>query len=186
MRKWNLGIKVSVSVIITLLLLFSMTWKIAYASPKVKWKWNFSSRNENDMPSAKSYITEVIPRVKQRTNGNFIITAHYADELGVKTINFTKAVAAGLIEMGWAYPGYYAGDMPIVQVNALPALVSSMEQYKVLSRIARKSHEATYRKVYKGAVDLIAVGPYNWVNLATIKPMVSITDWSGMKIRVSR
>ena len=185
MRKLNVGLRVSVHVLlITLILLVFVIGSVANASPKISWKWNFYPMSMEEEPAAKALATQVIPNVKKRTNGSFIIKAYWGPELGIKPFNYPQAIAGGAIEMAWSFPGYYAGTMPIIQVNGLPMFISSMKEYKVLSDTSRNYFLKAYRGAYKGAIELLAVGPYNWAELVTTKPMSSITDWSGMKIRV--
>jgi len=156
----------------------------AASSETVNWKWNFYCANMEEEPVAKAYATQVIPRVKQRTNGKFNITPYWGKALGIKAMNYPPALASNAIQMAWTFSGYYAGDIPIIGAASLPMLTSSIEEYKGLSDITRKYYEKAYRNAYKGKVEIVAVSPYNWSEFVTTKPLVKNTDFSGMKIRV--
>ena len=186
MERVKSGFGMVVFLLVTIVVVVMMTGDISQAAStqKVSWKWNFYCVNMEEEPPAKIFATQVIPKVKERTSGNFVITPLWGPELGIQPMNYPKAIVSGAIEMAWAFPGYYLGEMPIVGANALPMRVKSMEDFKVLSDVSRKYFQQGYRDAYKGQIELLAAGPYNWGEMATTKAMKSVTDWTGMKIRV--
>ncbi|OFW47141.1 MAG: hypothetical protein A2163_02520 [Actinobacteria bacterium RBG_13_35_12] len=167
------------------LLGYSQTPALSSELPKVTWKWNFYAMSIEDEEMAKNLATQVIPAVKERTGGKFIIEALWGPELGIAPANYPKALASGALDLAWTYPGYNIGDIPIIGLCVLPMLVSNTEEYKITAEIFRPGYEKAYEEAYNGAVRLVVQGPYNWAQLVTTKPAKSIMDWSGLKIRVA-
>jgi TRAP-type C4-dicarboxylate transport system substrate-binding protein len=151
---------------------------------KINWKWQFNASGIETMSTAARYVEEVIPNVAKRTNGNFIITPYWWKDLGLSPTNYPKALASGMIDMAWVFPGYFGNDVPTVQVCNLWMMYRTFADYKIASNIAKPYHQMAYDKAYRETVKLVAVGPYNWVVMVTKKPFPSVTDWSGIKIRV--
>jgi len=157
---------------------------IADTAPKVNWKWQLNVPGIEGMSTAVHYIEEVIPNIKERTNGRFVITPYWWEDLGLKPNNYPKALATGMIDMAWVFPGYFAVDVPTVQITILWMMYRSFEDYQIASNIAKEYHQMAYDKAYRNSVTLSAVGPYNWVVMVTKKPFPGVRDWSGMRIRV--
>ena len=150
----------------------------------IEWKWQFNVFGYDDAPAAEFFLNGVIPNVEERTNGEFQIVPYFAKDLGLDASNYPKALATGMIDMAWVYPGYFSSDVPTIQICMLWMMYRDFESYKVASDLAKPYHQKGYDRAYRNTVKLGAVGPYNWVIMATREPLPCIRDWSGLKIRV--
>lgn len=143
-------------------------------------KWKCQASLPITSPSWKNNILHVAELIAQETNGRLVITAYPAGGILPNTEIF-PALKRGMIEMGYVDPSGWKSDIPIRQVASLPYAFQNVWEVMYFFKNMGFS---------KMMADQIAKhGVLYWDNrvitadLVTKRPVNSIADLKGMKIR---
>jgi len=152
--------------------------------PTVTWKVESQLNNPHDGDEYEFFWEEVLPRIKDRTDGKFIIDCYFGGELGIGYDQEPVAVGKGVVDMAGAdWNGFHTpSDLPLLAIDELPMLIRTLPQAQAVTDFLRPKIEELY--FAKFGVQMLAVGPYPTLQMpVTTKAPPSMTDWSGMKIR---
>ena len=121
--------------------------------------------------------------VAEATNGRLLIEVFPTGTL-LPTAEMFDAISKGVIDMGMAWPGYFAGTEPAFQIFAgLPYGLKTLEEY--LYAIKELGFEDVLKDMSaKHGVHVIDLGvacPYG--ELSSTKPVKKADDFKGLKIR---
>lgn len=127
--------------------------------------------------------TLAIDRIKERTNGRFIINAVWGSGLGVKGQDALGALSKGAFQMECGPLNYWAGDMPILGVLGLPGLYSNLWENTLAKdmledKFLRKAFEKDWNSVLIGPITIMPPSPV-WSK----DPIRSLADFKGKTIR---
>ncbi len=126
-------------------------------------------------------LVEFAEKVKEKTNGNLIIKVQVGGALGYKGPELLKVVRDGLVQVSDMLMSGVAGDEPIFGIVTLPFLVKSFEEGRLLSKIARPYFDKVVETKWNQKILYIA--PWPPAGLWTKKPVRSIEDMKGLKVR---
>jgi len=152
--------------------------------PTITWKVESQLNGPHDGDEFEFFWDEVVPNVKERTNGKFIINCYFGGELGIGYDQEPAAVGKGVVEMcGADWNGFHTpSDLPLLAIDELPLLIRTLQQAQAVTDFLRPTMDEMYFNKY--GVKMISVGPYPTLQMpVTTKAPPSMTDWSGMKIR---
>src|SRR3954470_22763664 len=76
--------------------------------------------------------------VKQRTNGELVITVRPAGELPFKPTEVVRIVGEGQVQLGEALASFTTGTVPLVGVTGLPLFLTSKAELEKALPIVRK------------------------------------------------
>lgn len=130
-------------------------------------------------------IDKWYPILKQRTNGN--IDIKYAPNKSVVSHKDTpKAVAAGILDGELTAPLYFSGKNPAFAL--LGDLVGGYDTIAQLRDFCKNGGgeqlmQKAYDSITGGKVKVIACAPYAREALVAAKPIYSIADLKGVKMR---
>lgn len=121
--------------------------------------------------------------IPKRTNGRVVVTPTSLPELGLTGFELVRVMKAGLVDLADVLPTYVSGDVPLIEGVDLPGFFSLDEWDK-----GHKSHVA-WHKVMKANQDKLGgvfLGSYGYAYqvLFSRKPVQSLADLKGMKVRV--
>jgi TRAP-type C4-dicarboxylate transport system substrate-binding protein len=172
-------VHVIVIVLITAVLFFGINSGGALAGEKVvKWRMgNFMPR----LPMVEKIFHSYATYVKEASGGRFIIDDIYDGE-GVSGDQAYSAVKSGLIEMATVYLPLHAGEFPagVVQTG-LPGLTINLMEMQMLYDFGWKD---ILSKAYaKQGIHWLADQTTPPTYILTKKPIKSIEDFKGMKLR---
>jgi TRAP-type C4-dicarboxylate transport system substrate-binding protein len=128
-------------------------------------------------------LTEAVPRhVAAATNGKVKITVN---ESLIPGTQLHSAVRDGRVELSGILPAYISAEAPFLTVGNLPGIVTTIEEYKKLwaSPIFQAKTEPIWREKYN--VKVLAYGAFGPQNIMSMKPIMAVSDFKGMKVRVS-
>ena len=147
---------------------------------KVKWKVNLWCSRVDAYPQT-TLVADMVARVLKRSGGNFNIKLHTSGQLGIKSKDFLKACSDGALDGFMIYSGAMSGDVPEFDVPYLPYLGTTTKDKKVIDDILRPRYTQALAKY--NTQPLVAV-TWGFTYPLMTKPLPSIMDWSGMKLRV--
>lgn len=143
-------------------------------------KWRCQASLPITSPSWKGNILRAADLIAEQTHGRLVITAHPANAVVPNTEIF-PALKRGMIEMGYVDPAGWKSDIPLRQVASLPYAFQNLWEVMYFFRTLG------FSKMFS---DQIARhGVLYWDNrvisadLVTKRPINSINDLKGMKIR---
>lgn len=119
--------------------------------------------------------------VEKLSGGRLKITKMNAGALAPNEEIF-KGVQTGLFEMGWADPGYHQGFMPEAGIGTAPFMFQDIMDafelyyYRGVLDFFQESYSAH-------GVHLVALMPAFVIPLLSKKPVKSVADFKGMKVR---
>ncbi|MGD9804841.1 MAG: TRAP transporter substrate-binding protein DctP [Hyphomicrobiaceae bacterium] len=128
-------------------------------------------------------LTEAVPRhVSAATNGKVKITVN---ESLIPGTQLHSAVRDGRVEFSGILPAYISAEAPFLTVGNLPGIVTSIDEYKKLwaSPIFREKTAPIWHDKYN--VNVLAYGAFGPQNIMSMKPIMAVSDFKGMKVRVS-
>ena len=180
MRKVIEGFRFPLVFILILSALFIIPAGTATAAdPVIKWKcqvhWPTSST------SYAGSLLDIIERVKQATNGRFIIEPYAAGSL-VPSTEIYNAVSRGMVQMGCSGVAYFQNRLPLAAIgNGLPYCFRTFSEalyfYKFLG----------FEQMLKDACDkdgvFYATDKIYAHELTLKRPIQGMADFKGLKLR---
>ncbi len=128
-------------------------------------------------------VQSFVDRVNARLDGRFEIRPVYGSTLGVPGPDVAVALEQGVFECGFTAMPYLAGDIPVLGIAGLPALIK--DNYEAL---AAHAVLASYYQTELDRRGVVLVGS-PWLfpkqGLYSTTPINSVADFSGMRFRVS-
>lgn len=117
--------------------------------------------------------------VEDTTNGQLKIAVHSTASL-YKLPQIKPAVQTGQIPLGEIQLGFFANEDPVFDTDSLPFLTQS---YDDALRLWEASRPAVEQRLAKQGIKVLYVVPWPNMALFTKRPVQSISDLRGMKIR---
>ena len=152
----------------------------APAAEVVKWRMQtFVPEPDLAWPEGALFLTD---NIKEMSGGRFDIKP-FVEAAIIPTEDILAAVKDGVIEIGYSAPGYYAGIIPEADLeNILPLTLRGAHDLAIL--YWGRGFEDIVREAYtEYGVHLLVVGPASVIGMWTTKPIRSLEDLQGMKIR---
>ena len=119
-------------------------------------------------------------RVKERSNGLLDVQTVFAGSLPIKSNDWLRAVSLGDLDMAMLVGDYHAADFPLLGLIQTPWLCNNQVEKNLVI-------EATFpimeREANKQNIHLLGCRPYAEVGFWTTKPLKSILDVGGTKLR---
>lgn len=148
-------------------------------SAQQKWKAVATSR-----PTPQFALwTWLGDELDKRTKGQVKLEVVSLPELGLTGFELVRVLRAGLVDLADVLPTYVSGDVPLIEGVDLPGFFSFDEFDK-----SRKAHVDWHRvmKANEGKLGGVFLGSYGYAYqvLFSRKPVQSLSDLKGMKIRV--
>ena len=164
-------------VVFTFLVSFSLINVAAARTIRLKFS------HQNNVYDADQLLAETFKKlVEERTHGQIRVTI-YPGTLTTSETEAMEFVRSGAVDIDTNSAGHIAGFYPDIQFLQLPYLFKSMNHYYV----ARRSEVVKeILKGYEKATGLVALGIYSDCNgfaIASTKPIYSINDCRGIKLR---
>lgn len=128
-------------------------------------------------------LPEVVPRhISATTNGKVKVTVN---ESLVPGTQLHSAVRDGRVELSGIIPAYISAEAPFLTVGNLPGIVNSIDEYKKL--LASPVWQAKTNQIWndKYNVKILAYGAFGPQNIMSMKPIMAVSDFKGLKVRVS-
>ena len=142
-------------------------------------KWDFASPypgNNYHNQNHQMFIDEV----KAKTKGAIDITLHAGASL-YKLPQIRKAVQTGQIAIGEQLMATLENQAPIFGIDSLPFMANDVEKARLLAGL---SAGAVKKELDKSGLVLLYAVAWPGQSLFTRKPITSIEDLKGMKMRV--
>ena len=156
---------------------------ILVALPGYAWAattWKAYTYNPVSTTSGAQGFKRIIDAIEKETNGELKIQMHLGGSLPIKVTDITQAVGDRVVE--FADDGFFVGSVTIGGVIRLPMMIDTLDEALKAEAAVRPYVDRTYKK--RGVVVL---GEYNYPPqvLWSAKPMTSLADLAGRKIRVT-
>ena len=170
----------AVTVVLALMIMFFIGSGYASAND-VKATLKFS--HTNNVYDATQLVGEIFKKLAEERSGGKLTVKIYAGTLTGSAKESMEFMLAGTVDIGLVPSGHIAGFYQDVQFTSLPYLFNSIDHYNA----AKNSNPL--KEILSGiekATDLIAVGfvkDTNGLAFATIKPINSMADAKGIKLR---
>ena len=136
-----------------------------------------------DMPNEygeTSISRKFAERLAANSGGRILITGHFNGSLGYKSKDHWAAVEGQAVPIASTYTGVFTGYDPIFLLNDLPFMATSPAQSKALIDAARPYFAKAFSK---GNQLLLLTEPWSPVGLWTKRPISSVADMQGLKVR---
>lgn len=148
---------------------------------KVTWKMPFWTKSVDAYPCTVA-VVEMAERIKERTGGNFVIEIYPAGQLAVKTPEYLSACATGAIESYLSTSGWMSGDVPVFDIPFLPYFGTTTQDKKAIDDVLKPIYTEDLTRH-----NLVPILSSSWgfVHPLMTKPLPSILDWSGVKVRTT-
>lgn len=173
MKRWLKGL----SGFFLFLLLGLVAVEVMAAEPI---KWRCQAAIALASPTYKESIVRIADFVKERTNGRMVIEHHSAGAI-VPNNEIFPSVKKGIIELGYATPGYWKTDIPLSQLCALP--FTFVNYWEVLYFFKKLGFEKMLQEEV-AKHDLLYFSDHVIpVEIVSKKPIRTIDDFKGKKIR---
>lgn len=118
--------------------------------------------------------------VKQYTDGTVLITVHPGGSLGFKGPELLKVVKDATLPMSDILMGVVSGSEEVFGLSTMPMLVQSYEDAKKFYEAAKPYYEKACERWNQ---KLLYAAPWPRSGLVTKKPVSTLADISGLKIR---
>ena len=151
---------------------------LAGAQAPTEWRY-FTYFPPNDKPA--QLTKQFADDVTKSTGGKLKITVFAAGELPYKAPDVVKAVANNQVQMGDVAVGFASGDLPDLNVLALPFLCTSYDQFdRALPAVATVAEEQLKSKFGLLVGVHWTMPPQNfWLN----RPITRLDEMKGLKVR---
>lgn len=144
----------------------------------------FANQNPETSWSGMNAIGPWAQQVEKATNGKVKVEIYYSQTLtkGKDTWNATKL---GITDLGWCFHGYWPGMTPLSDVISLPALPFKTAEkgsevfWKLYEKFPSIQQEFSENKI------LLLFTSHPYILITTKKPVTTLEDIKGMKIRMS-
>jgi len=117
--------------LVFVLMIIGSTRAFSQAVQPILWKMQTYQASPNPDPPVNA-MKRFIALVNQRSNGSLVIHPYYDGELGIKPVDYLKAVRSGAIEIALTYDGYYSGEIPACGLSQFLWVGASHEKMKSL------------------------------------------------------
>jgi len=121
-----------------------------------------------------------IDNIRERTNGRVDITLYPNSGLGIKGADNLRAVGDGTLPMAWIPTPYLSGEIPLVEIGDLPLLAGSSFEAEAIWHANWDALEAAFTE---RNTKLLKVCSYAKQLVGSKKPLVTLEDWEGLRIR---
>ncbi len=150
------------------------------ASAQVPIEWRFFTyfvTNDKPTQANRAFAEDVL----KATGGRLKITVFAAGELPYKAPDVVKAVATNQVQMGDVAVGFASGDVPEINVLAMPFLCSSYDQFDLALPAVKAAADEVMQKRFGITVAMHwTMPPQNfWLG----RPIARIDELKGMKVR---
>ena len=125
-------------------------------------------------------VMRMVEEIKQKTNGDLLISVHLGGSLPIKADSITAAVADNVIQFG--DDGFATGTIPITGVLRLPMLLQNPDDLAKAMDIVRPYLEAAYGK---RGIEVLGQYSYPFQVIWGRKKITSLADIKGLKLRVT-
>jgi len=142
--------------------------------------WTFYTYAAVPTTAAVKGFKQMVKEVKTETDGELRIKIHLGGTLQIKANSITPATGEGVVDM--ASDLFYAGNVPIAGILALPMLINNDEEWAKAYSAAEPHIRAAFEK--RGVVFLGAYRYPAQVIFGT-KEIDSLADLDGRKMRVT-
>ena len=124
-----------------------------------------------------------VDRVNERLEGIFEIRPHYGSSLGVPGPEVAVALEQGVFESGFTALPYLAGDIPVLGIAGLPALIEDNTEALVAHAVLADYYRSELER--RGVVLVGNPWLFPKQGLYSRQPLDSVEDFRGMRFRVS-
>jgi len=166
--------------VIVIFLLILPTWCVAASLPKVNWTLDsWSPASGYQVPEWKL----ACEKIKERTEGNFVINTHWNSALGIKGQDALGALSKGVFQVECGPLNYWSGDMPILGLLGLPGLCNTLWENTLAKDMLQ---EEFLKKEFKEKFNSILIGPITLMPKSPVwskEPIKTIEDFKGKTIR---
>lgn len=144
----------------------------------------FSHQNPATGLSSINCVDPWLDKIEEATGGKVKIQRYYGQTLA-KGKDMWNATKMGITDIGWCFHGYWPGMTPLSDVISLPALPfkSAEEGSETLWKLYETFPEI--QKEYKDVKVLLFYTSEPYSLITVDKPVKTIEDLKGMKIRMS-
>lgn len=178
-NKWkSLRLFIAVSLLMGVMV---ATDGIAVAKDNIH-KWRCQSYLPVSSTSYEKSMLAVIQRIKERTNGRFVIEPYAAGSL-IPTKEIFNAVKRGMIEIGMSALGYYLDQVPIGAVAQLPYCFK--EPWEAAYFLKFRGFEQMARTEFSKQGIFWSSDRIHPCEVVLKKPIKKMEDLNGFKIRAS-
>ena len=168
------------SVLVAMALLLGMgTWS---AAQQVKAEFKLTLMGINRTLDPWKLYEEWTQTVEKRTNGRVQFDLTSLPELGLAGSETIRVLKTGVVDVTETYSGYVAGELPLIEILELPGMFPDPETAKK-AIMTWKPMEAKILDEKANAV-LLAMAVYPDQGLFSKKPLRTLEDFKGVKIRV--
>ncbi len=121
-------------------------------------------------------------KVQEQSNGRIEIEMVSLPELGFGGVELIRLIKTGVVDIAEIYGGYVAGELPLLEILELPGIFPDPETAKK-AILSWKPTEAKILAQRANAV-LLAMAAYPDQAIFSKKPLRTLADFKGLKIRV--
>ena len=171
--------KFTIALVITSLV-FSMA---SFAAAKTI-TLTFANQNPDTSWSGMHAIAPWAKQVEEATNGKVKVQVFYSQTL-TKGKDAWNATKSGIADISWCFHGYWPGMTPLADVVSLPALPfkTAEKGSEVFWKLYEKYPEMQKEFADNKVLLVFTSNPY--ILITTNKPVRTLEDIKGMKIRMS-
>jgi TRAP-type C4-dicarboxylate transport system substrate-binding protein len=144
-------------------------------------EWRMQTAYAQTAPAEK-YLERFRDEIEKRSHGRLLIKLFPHFGLGYKNADPLTAVSEGLLEADQDNLNAYAGAMPLVAVGNLPFLFDNDSDHVKGLQAIRPYYE---KEFLKRNAKLIWLSAFPLVYIFAQKPVLSVEEFKGMKIRVA-
>ncbi len=149
-------------------------------TPSKVFKWRLQSHLGPTEPGFAGSLTNFAKRVKEASGGRLDIQLFPADSL-VPSKEILNSVSRQIVEMGSNAASYNSGVMPVVYTTLVPMGPRNAEDCAI---IWQKGWGEILKAAYgKHGVKLLTMQIVNDIPLYSTKPVKTVEDFKGLKIR---
>lgn len=117
--------------------------------------------------------------IKKATNGALDITIHSANSL-IKNPEIKRAVQTGQVQIGEIFKPNLGPEDPVFELDAIPFFAASYKEARALLEVSR---DAIAERLMKQGLRPLYMVPWPSQAFFTKKPVTSIKDLQGLKMR---